>query len=91
MSAKTETRFFAYLTAPIMEGVDIFMKHKNWSLFVWALKRLKIDHKNNDVIYKKGLRNDILLKLMDLSGVTPGDIPHMLQEIDNELERRKGL
>ena len=67
------------------------MKPKNWSLFLWALKRLEIDHKNNEVIYKKGLRNGILLKLMDLSGVTPKDIRHMIQEIDNELNRRKGL
>lgn len=63
-------------------------KFKNWGLFIWAFKRLKREHINNDIVYKKGLRNDILLWLMDLSGVTPLDIPYMMQEIENELKRR---
>lgn len=67
------------------------MKHKNWSLFIWAMKRLKIDRKNNESVYKKCLRNYILLGLMNLSGVTPDDAFNMLLEIDDELKRRKGL
>lgn len=65
------------------------MKHKNWLLFRWALERLKVDRKNDNVVYKKCLRNDILLKLMDLSGVTPNDAQYMLRKIDNELKSRK--
>lgn len=50
-------------------------KYKNWSLFEWALRHLKIDsNKNSKYFYKKCFRNDILLKLMDLSGVKPWDI-----------------
>lgn len=67
------------------------MKHKNWSLFMWALKRLELDHKNNDAIYKRCLKNNIMLMLMDLSGVTPNDVLPMFQEIENELKRREGL
>ena len=63
-------------------------KYKNWALFMWAFKRLKREHINNDVVYKKGFINNILLWLMDLSGVTPADVPYMLQEISNELKRR---
>ena len=43
---------------------------KNWSLFVWAVKHLKIE--NND--YKKCWQNNILLWLMDLSGVKAEDV-----------------
>jgi hypothetical protein len=46
------------------------MKKKNWRLFFWAFERLKIENGE----YKKCLRNDILLELMDLSGVKPEDI-----------------
>lgn len=66
------------------------MEHKNWKLFMWAVKHLKIDPETNTIVRKNCIRNDILLYLMDLSGVTPKDIPSMLQEIDNELEARKG-
>jgi hypothetical protein len=67
------------------------MKHKNWHLFKWAIMRLELDHKNNKAVYKKCLKNDILLRLMDLSGVTPDDASKMCREIENELARRKGL
>ena len=50
------------------------MKHKNWALFTWAMRHLEIDHESNDVVYKKCIKNDILLKLMDLSGVKPEDV-----------------
>ena len=43
---------------------------KNWSLFTWAVKRLKIENGK----YVKCFRNDILLKVLDLSGVTPKDV-----------------
>lgn len=43
---------------------------KNWTLFMWALRRWKM----KDRKYVKCLRNDILLKLMNLSGVTPRDV-----------------
>lgn len=65
-------------------------KHKNWALFCWALKRLKIDTGNNDNVYKKCLRNNILLSLMDLSGITRADAQQMIVDIDKELARRAG-
>jgi hypothetical protein len=63
--------------------------NKNWRLFYWALKHLKIDHKNNNTIYKNCLRNDILLWLMDLSGVTPDDARDSMFQISNEIARRE--
>lgn len=65
------------------------MKHKNWSLFMWAVERLKIDCKNGEKVFKKNLRNIVLFGLMNLSGVTPSDVPYVLQEIENELKRRE--
>lgn len=50
------------------------MKHKSWPLFIWAVKRLEINHKDDKVIYKKNFKNNLLLRLMDLSGVTPLDV-----------------
>ena len=68
------------------------MEYKNWSLFIWALRRLELDYNhNNDVVCKRNLKNKILLRLMDLSGVTPNDGPCMLQEFENELKRRGEL
>lgn len=67
------------------------MKHKNWSLFKWAFTRLELDRKNNNTVYKRCFKNGILLKLMDLSGVTPDDLTHMLTAIENELKRRGEL
>ena len=64
-------------------------KYKNWALFLWAIKRLKIDSKNDNNIYKKCIKNYILLWRMDLSGVTPADVPYMLQQIDDEIKRRE--
>lgn len=64
------------------------MKRKNWRLFVWAFKHLKLDHENSKAVYKECLRNSILLRLMDLSGVTPNDASKLLQEIKNELAKR---
>jgi hypothetical protein len=64
------------------------MAKKNWRLFNWALKHLKVDSKSNDVVYKKCLRNNILLRLMDLSGVTPVDAQIYMRQIDNELKTR---
>lgn len=62
-------------------------KKKNWALFNWALKHLKIDNKSNEEVYKKCLRNYILLRLMDLSGVTPADVQGHLLYVHNELTR----
>lgn len=48
---------------------------KNWKVFTWALKRLKIDYdSDSDRIYKNCLRNHILWGVMDLSGVKPEDL-----------------
>ena len=66
------------------------MKRKNWPLFIWACKRLDINHNDDNIVYKKNLKNNLLLGLMNLSGVTPMDMLHMLQEIKDELERREG-
>ena len=57
---------------------------KNWGLFLWAIKRLKVENDG----YKKCWQNSILLWLMNLSGVRPSDIPSILQDIEDELERR---
>ena len=47
---------------------------KNWTLFNWAAKHLKLGPvKSGRVYVKKCLRNKILLRLMDLSGVKPND------------------
>lgn len=63
------------------------MKKKNWKLFRWAIMHLKIDGSDNpNVIYKKCLRNDILLKIMDLSGVTPEDAPFAYSCINPKVE-----
>lgn len=43
---------------------------KNWTLFNWAVTRLKIE--NDD--FAKNFRNKCLLRLMDLSGVKPVDV-----------------
>ena len=67
------------------------MKRKNWSLFLWAFRHMELDHKNKDVIYKRGLKNILLCKLMDLSGVTPKDMPEVLHKIEDELKRRGEL
>ena len=56
---------------------------------MWAFTRLKVNTKNNYTVYEKSLRNRILLWLMNLSGVTPADIPYMLQQIDDEIKRRE--
>lgn len=64
--------------------------NKNWGLFKWALMHLKIDRSNSNNVYKKCLRNDILLRLMDLSGVTPADTQDLMFQIENELKRREG-
>ena len=64
--------------------------NKNWGLFKWALMHLKIDQSNSNRVYKKCLRNDILLRLMDLSGVTPADAQCLMFQIENELKRREG-
>ena len=67
-------------------------KYKNWTLFDWALRHLKIEsNKNSKHIYKKCLRNYILLKLMDLSGVKPEDVDRIYYNKDyivNEIERK---
>ena len=63
------------------------MKKKNWALFYWALKHLNKNTKDNDTVYKKCLRNDILLRLMDLSGVTPADVQGHLLYVHNGLTR----
>lgn len=47
---------------------------KNWKLFRWAFKRLKIDISDSDRVFRKCFKNYILWWLMDLSGVTPQDI-----------------
>ena len=57
---------------------------KNWKLFIWAIKRLEIE--NNDC--RKSLKNNFLLWLMDISGVTYLDVYKMCHEIKNELDRR---
>lgn len=60
---------------------------KNWKLFVWAAKHLKIvDNK-----YPNCLRNDVMLGLMNLSGVTPDDAFKLFDEIKHELCQRQGL
>lgn len=56
---------------------------------MWAFTRLKVNTKNNDTVYENSLRNRMLLWLMNLSGVTPADIPYMLQQIDDEIKRRE--
>ena len=67
------------------------MKKKNWALFQWAIMHLKIDAKNDDRVYKKCLRNRILLWLMDLSGVTPADTYGHFNQMRNDILRRDGL
>lgn len=64
-------------------------KFKNWGLFLWAFKHLDLDLKNDKNTWKKCIKNDILLRLMDLSGVTPSDIPYVMQEISDEIKRRE--
>ena len=44
---------------------------KNWTLFNWAITRVKFDESGN---VTKSIGNDILLRLMDLSGVKPADV-----------------
>lgn len=44
---------------------------KNWRLFIWAIKRLRLDATGEPV---KGLRNGLLWALVDLSGVTAQDV-----------------
>lgn len=62
---------------------------KNYRLFMWAISKLKIDpDPNSDRIYKKCLMNNILLRIMDLSGITYRDTYNMLNDIKNELVRR---
>ncbi len=60
---------------------------KNWKLFIWALDHCKmVDDK-----CVKCFRNSIMMKLMDLSGVTPKDAFDLLDEIKHELCQRQGL
>lgn len=46
---------------------------KSYKLFWWALNRIK--WKNNEAV--KCLRNDILLRIMNLSGIKLADIDEM--------------
>ena len=57
---------------------------KNWRLFLWAIKRLKIE--NND--YKRCWQNNILWWLIDISGVTAKDMLNFMYQIDDELKSR---
>lgn len=60
---------------------------KNWKLFLWAVEHCKFV---NDKCVKC-FRNNVMMKLMKLSGVTPADAFEMLGEINHELCQRQGL
>ena len=45
---------------------------KNWKLFVWAVKRMKIDHDRNKMTHC--FRNSVLMRVMNISGITPEDV-----------------
>lgn len=66
---------FVLKTAAIMEVFSM----KNWALFRWAVKHLKI--KNGD--YQHCLRNIILIFFMKLSGVKPSDVKAIWYTKDN--------
>ena len=55
------------------------MKKKHWKLAKWCFlhMRLGID-KNGYCIYPKCMWNDLLIKLLNMSNVTPSDVPDQL-------------